>query len=131
MDIYGKILHKIKKTPGDFQAYEDLYFMAYDEKNIDVLRELSEIIQTEIIKDHDESFIQRLFDLHRRVLLAAAPDDFDSYLLYVEWNREPSKKFYVPRRKQLKKVVDALQRLADDKIDLLAVSLHLSQCQTL
>ena len=123
MDIYEKILQKIKKTPGDFQAYEDLYFMAYDEKNIDVLRELSEIIQTEIIKDHDESFIQRLFDLHRRVLLAAAPDDFDSYLLYVEWNREPSKKFYVPRRKELKKVVDALQRLADDKIDLLAVSL--------
>ena len=123
MNIYEKILQKIKKTPGDFQAYEDLFYMAYDEKNIDVLRELSEIIQTEIVKDHDDTFIQRLFDLHRRVLLAAAPDDFDSYLLYVEWNREPSKKFYVPRRKELKKVVDALQRLADDKIDLLAVSL--------
>ncbi|MEG0914328.1 MAG: hypothetical protein RSG57_01100, partial [Christensenellaceae bacterium] len=51
--------------------------------------------------------------------------DFDSYLLYVEWNREPDKKFYPPRRKQLKPIVDALQELADDKLDLLAVSLPL------
>lgn len=56
-------------------------------------------------------------------MLAAARYDFDSYLLYVEWNREPDKKFYPPRRKALKQVVDALQKLADDKLDLLAISL--------
>ena len=41
----------------------------------------------------------------------------------MEWNRDPEKKFYPPRRKVLKQVVDALQELADDKLDLLAVSL--------
>jgi predicted phage terminase large subunit-like protein len=64
-----------------------------------------------------------LYALHKQVLLAAAPYDFDSFLLYVEWNREPSKKFYAPRRKQLKIVVDALQDLSDDKLDLLAISM--------
>lgn len=54
------------------------------------------------------------FDLHKRVLLTAAPYYFDSYLLYVEWNREHDKKFYPPRREVLKQVVDALQDLADD-----------------
>ena len=67
--------------------------------------------------------VQKLYNLHKRICLAAAPYDFDSYLLYVEWNREPEKKFYPPRRKVLKQVVDALQDLADDKLDLLAVSL--------
>lgn len=70
-----------------------------------------------------ERQLQEVFGLHKRVLLAAAPYDFDSYLLYVEWNREPDKKFYPPRRRVLKQVVDALQELADDKLDLLGVSL--------
>lgn len=64
-----------------------------------------------------------LYTLHKKALLAAAPYDFDSFLQYVEWNREPSKKFYAPRRKVLKQVVDALQELADDKLDLLAISM--------
>ena len=45
--------------------------------------------------------------LHKQVLLTLAPYDFDSYLLYLEWNREPNKKFYVPRRKILKQVVNS------------------------
>ena len=28
--LLEKILEKIKKTPGDYQAYEDLYFMCID-----------------------------------------------------------------------------------------------------
>lgn len=67
--------------------------------------------------------IRKLFGLHKSVLLLAAPYNFDSYLLYVEWEREPDKKFYPPRRKRLKEVVDALQDLADDKLDLLSISL--------
>ena len=67
--------------------------------------------------------VRNLYDLHKKVCLAAAQHDFDSYLLYIEWDRDPEKKFYPPRRKVLKRVVDALQELADDKLDLLAVSL--------
>ena len=53
----------------------------------------------------------------------AAPVDFDSYCQYLEWNREASKRFYLPRRKQLKPVAEALQELANGKLDVLAISM--------
>lgn len=127
--ILEKIAAKIKKTPQDFQPYEDLYFMCRETMQTDketaltYLRMLSAFCEEAIKHSNDEDFLVKVFDLHRRVCLFAAPEDFDSYLLYVEWNREPDKKFYVPRRKILKQVVDALQELADDKLDLLAISL--------
>lgn len=61
--------------------------------------------------------------LEKDALLLAAREDFDSFIRYIEWNRETKKQFYLPRRKQLRVVVDALQDLADDKIDLLGISL--------
>ena len=65
----------------------------------------------------------RMFELNKRSLLFDAPYDFDAHCRYIEWNRDPSKRFYLPRRKQLYKVASALQNLADDKLDLLAISL--------
>ncbi len=127
--LLEKILEKIKKTPGDYQAYEDLYFMCIDAMkedrwlSVEFLKKLSEECEKAIKENTDEEFLKKIFDLHKRALLKAAPLDFDSYLLYVEWNRDPDKKFYVPRRKRLKQVVDALQELIDDKLDLLAISL--------
>lgn len=127
--LLEKILEKIKKSPGDFQAYEDLYFMCIDAMKTDkalgveFLKKLSEECEQAVRKSEKEEFLKNVFELHKRVLLKAAPLDFDSYLLYVEWNRDPDKKFYVPRRKRLKQVVDALQELVDDKLDLLAISL--------
>ena len=111
--ILEKIAAKIKKTPQDFQPYEDLYFMCRETMQTDketaltYLRKLSAFCEEAIKHSNDEDFLVKVFDLHRRVCLFAAPEDFDSYLLYVEWNREPDKKFYVPRRKILKQFVDA------------------------
>lgn len=65
----------------------------------------------------------KYYDLRRKSLLFAAYDDFDSYLLYLEWNRPPSKKFYQPRRKVLRVVAQDMQDLEDDKLDFLAVSM--------
>ena len=49
--------------------------------------------------------------------------DYDSYLLYIEKNRPVSKRFYQPRRRQLAPVVELLQGLADDKLDIVSISL--------
>lgn len=65
----------------------------------------------------------RMFELNKRSLLFDAPYDFDAFLRYIEWNRPNDKRFYLPRRRQLTRVVYALQRLANDELDLLAVSL--------
>jgi len=66
---------------------------------------------------------RRGLDLYKRTLLFEAPYNFDAYCRYLEWNREPSKRFYEPRRKQLKMVADELQKLADGELDLLTISM--------
>lgn len=66
---------------------------------------------------------RRGLDLYKRTLLFEAPYNFDAYCRYIEWNREPSKRFYEPRRKQLKMVADELQKLADGELDLLTISM--------
>lgn len=59
----------------------------------------------------------------KQILLLEAPYSFDAYMRYTEWDRDPKKCFYTVRRKALKDVVEGLQELADDKLDLLCVSL--------
>lgn len=114
---------------GDLKAGEDLYYMCREAMKNDIplgvkwLKALSEDISAHMATCQNEKTLRTLFALHKRVLLAAAPHDFDSYLLYVEWNRDPDEKFYPPRRKVLKQVVDALQELAERKIELLTISL--------
>lgn len=123
--IYGKL-----KTGHAYQSMEDLYYMSKEAMKTDIslgvkyLKLLSTECEKFILSPSlSTEEVRKLYNLHKRVCLAAALYDFDLYLLYVEWNREPAKKFYPPRRKVLKQVVDALQDLADDRLDLLAVSL--------
>ena len=65
----------------------------------------------------------RMLELYRRSLLFDATVDFDAYMQYIEWNREPAKRFWLPRRKQLLPVCRAIQDLIDGRLDILAVSL--------
>ena len=57
---------------------------------------------------------------------------FDSYMLYLEKNREYNRKFYEPRRKCLLKtgIIQALQDLAEDKLDILSISMPPSTGKT-
>lgn len=52
-----------------------------------------------------------------------ARSDLDSYMLYLEWGREPTKRFYQPRRRVLLPLVLNLQDLEDGRIDFLSVSM--------
>lgn len=125
-----KTIYERTQKSYDYQTYEDLYYMSKEAMKTDIslgvkyLKLLSTECEKFILSPSlSTEEVRKLYNLHKRVCLAAAPYDFDLYLLYVEWNREPTKKFYPPRRKVLKQVVDALQDLADDRLDLLAVSL--------
>ena len=126
--ILFTILEKLKKTPS-IQVFNDLYYMCLETKKTDVrlatryLMLLSDECEKAIATCTNEKDIRELFALHKKVLLAGAEHSFHLFLLYIEWNREPQKKFYPPRRRVLKQVVDALQELEDDKLDLLAISL--------
>lgn len=64
-----------------------------------------------------------LEQLYIKTLLLLAKYNFDSFCLYIEKNREPRTRFYQPRRKQLLPLADALQKLEDNELDLLCISL--------
>ena len=67
----------------------------------------------------------RFDDLYwKAVLFLARNRDLDSYLLYLERYRDPEDRFYLPRRRQLRKLglVQAMQDLIDDKLDILTIS---------
>lgn len=59
------------------------------------------------------------------VLKLEAQHLFDSYLLYLEKNREEKEKFYFPKMVQLNKhgLIQAMQDLEDDKLDILSISM--------
>lgn len=128
-ELLEKILGQIKKTPEGVRAYEDLYHICLETQKTDIplsveyLKKLSDIIENRIPQSETDKELRSLFMLHKKVLLAAAPFDFESYLLYVEWEREPDKKFYVPRREVMHPIVQAMQDLIDDRLDLLTISM--------
>ena len=62
-------------------------------------------------------------ELYYKLLLLEAPYLLDSYMIYIEKNREPQARFYLPRRKTLIRIVNKLQMLADDELDELFIHL--------
>ena len=87
-------------------------------------RELRKKISEAMRRNSREMYVlERFSDLYYKSLLIDAPVDFDAYCQYIEKNRDVRKRFYLPRRKQLLPVVGALQRLMDDELDLLGISL--------
>ena len=78
------ILAEIKKTPEGSQAYEDLYHMSKEAMKTDealgvkYLKLLSAFIEKQIPLSKTDKELRFLFGLHKKVLHAAAPFDFDS-----------------------------------------------------
>lgn len=124
--LISKIYAQMEKKPFDITAYEDLFSVCRNIEKEDFGQ--SHAANAELRKKVGEAMksrhnVEEFFGLYKRSLLFDAPHFFDAYLLYLEINRLPEERFYQPRRKVLKPLVDALQDLADDKLDELFMSL--------
>lgn len=126
LDLIRDIQEMIYKNPLDYRAFDALYTVCAEDSwlthKIWLAHKAERAVERALNKG-DLNLAQDFMGLYKKALLLAAPEDFDSYLLYVEFDREPKKKFYMPRREKLRPIVDALQELADDMLDLLAISL--------
>lgn len=71
-------------------------------------------------KDHNTNY--EILDLGYDVFRSESRDHFESFLFYMEKNRKYDKRFYVPRRKVQRVVVDDLQMLEDDLLDVYGLS---------
>ena len=127
--LLSKIFSKIQKDPDDIRAYRDLLNICRETMKTDVplavkyLERLSDWIEEIIPTITDIGKMREMFALHREVVFAGARESFHLCLLAVEWDRDPDKKFYPPRKMVLREVVQALQELEERKLDLLAVSM--------
>ena len=129
MSILGAIYRKIKAEPENFSHYENLYYMCLEAQKQGDRKQAATYLKILVdrceqgIREQDGEIVKKFHYQIKLALKASACDDFDCYIRYMEWNREPKKRFYMPRRKVLKQVVDALQDLEDGILELLAVSL--------
>lgn len=131
--IIDSIKAYAKQNPTEAQVYED-WFQAVvnlrdalpQDNRFDAYKysgELRSVCAAMMSKMKTGEDVAKVYDIISRTYLFEAKDVFDSYCIYLEWNRAPEKKFYQPRRKVLKTVANALQDLANDRLDLLAISM--------
>lgn len=87
--------------------------------------ELSKYVKRTALNSYISTTNKDYEDIYWKTLLFEAPHLFDSYLLYLEKNREESDKFYEPKRSVLNKhgLIQALQDMEDDKLDILSISM--------
>lgn len=123
-------------------TYCDVCQLAKDEKKTDLMlkctKRTKELIEELCMRDTGldmwgiEKFVFKnkssfeLLDKYYEILLIEAQNKIvDSFFRYIEKNREPKERFYMPRRKQFLKIglVDSLQGMIDDKYDILCISL--------
>ena len=123
MDIL--IREKVKKDPYDIGAYDRGHMLMREWLKEDKARGIAGLkwmagyiseMMPMFIKD-DVGFARDMMGLYKRVLISAAKDDFDLFMLALEANRKPSEQFWRPRRILLMKDCEALQALEDDELD--------------
>ena len=125
MEIHELVDKAFKRDLSDASALSDAFdaLRILEETDKDDAHRRNKEVRRLSAKYAAERTDMKMFELNKRSLLFDAPYDFQAYCMYIEWNRANDKRFYLPRRKQLLQVVKALQRLADDELDLLAVSM--------
>lgn len=96
----------------------------YDEKNFADAHGLNAKIRAAANgMMRDGVMVDSMHDLYYRTHLFDAPHFFDSFCIYLEKDRPIKSQFYLPRRKQLKVLADAIQDFEDGKLTLLGISM--------
>lgn len=132
---YEKIMQLVAadcRDASDCKPFEDAcavltQYLAVDKRRERAwalkVREIAERKVMEFASAGNGELADELYRHIEYILRVNAPHDLDSYMLFMEWNREPEKRFWLPRRHVLMPVCEGFQALADDEIDILIVSL--------
>lgn len=127
---------------GVISAYCGISQMASNEKQIEKMLQCTkrskELIASDCLKKtglsmweidkftyQHKTIFEPLDQYYDMLLLEAQNKCFDSYLLYLERNREPKERFYAPKRPQFQKfgLIEAYQGTIDDIYDIVCVSM--------
>lgn len=130
--IIDSIKAYAKQNPTEAQVYEDWFQAVVNlrdalphDKRFDAYKysgELRSVCAAMMGKMKTGEDVAKVYDIIGRTYLFEAKDVFDSYCIYLEWNRAPEKKFYQPRRKVLLTLVRDLEDLFFHRVEFLGVS---------
>lgn len=123
----GIIMRLLQADLADVTVLTDLLAMSrevYDEDK-SLSRKVALKVRFRALKQCEESGRIEFYNLYNNALLylAQAHMDFDAYLLYVEKDRDPEDRYYQPRRNKIYWLVQEMQRLLDDELDILSISM--------
>lgn len=116
---------EIKRTPVNYLFYQDLfeYLRAIEGEDYELAHEKNRELRDKVVEAMGLRYnLEEFFEIYKKSLLFEAKRDLDSYLQYIEINRKPEERFYLPRRKALSPITQGIQDLADDKLDELFIS---------
>ena len=128
-DLLEIISQKWKDEPYNTDIIEDYFSCILDVSKTDKMlaRKHNENLMSGCsyygLKSDKVALKKKLMQQYKMCLLQNARlGVFDSFMLYIENERPATSRFYQPRRKQLKPIVDSIQELLDDKLDELFIS---------
>ena len=125
MDYHALVKAALARDLSDWGAAADAFeaVRLLEETDFEAAHQANKTIRSLSAKYAASTGSPDFYTLNKKTLLFDAPYDFDAHCRYIEWNRDPDKRFYLPRRSRLLLVARALQKLADKKLKLLAISL--------
>lgn len=118
MDKVGERILKAIGSRYDLEAIKDglsWFNENYDEEGLEQIRQKCAMGLKRTNKDE-------YFEAYKLAMLISAPKRFDQFMQYLEIDRRPNERFYLPRRQVLLPFVSNLQDLADGKIKELFLS---------
>ena len=123
-ESYATIKAYLREKPKDTKAIAD-YFEIIRANGDDSEAQLFLTSANRLLRNPDLAFKdrQKVHTLVKNANLFLAPRWFHNFMIYLEWDREPKRRFYQPRLKALKPIVDNMQDLSDGKIELLSLSM--------
>lgn len=65
---------------------------------------------------------KEMMDIIKKLYGVTSPAVFEDFIVFTEWDRPREQKFYQSRARGLRPLVRAMQKLADDELDLLCIS---------
>lgn len=111
-----EILARLKASKSEeYQVTEDTFSMGKLLEDREAVLKAREIARKTLEKNPRCGV--KWYEMYKNTYLWGARRNFDDFLVYLEWNRDAKEKFYLPRRRILKKVVDAFQDMDDGKLD--------------
>ncbi len=123
MDNQEIIRRLWERDTTDPKIVDMLYSMAVNTEDHWMSYDIAGLCQKRIAEFRDEpNKAYAFYEIYEKALKFASDRVFEAFLIFNELDRPANERFYQPRMKQLKPIVDALQEIADGELDELFIS---------